>query len=618
MREYKIKSKGTLRTLIMRSAMGYSWHPGHSGGALRYLNPIKEQRLANLVEELCRDQESPSRYEVANLALSMRQEMLLEAHSSLIKRRCVVLASKLEKQALAPTLSWLQGFCDRHDLKTTTAQFVERERTLSCNRAVVLEYWLKFLPLFNRDPRLIFGADETDMRPSNRFKVIAPLNTPGLTHDEVAAKHITAMCAHSAGGVAVPPFILLSQMAKLPPELTGLGTSGPEVAWYGTSEKGYMTEKTFYIWAFMFVTWLTGYRATVLPESLQKANVLLVIDGCLAHGAPEAMHLFAKHNVTVLVLPAHTSHLLQPFDVVLAAPLKASFRHFLSEEKAKLRNAPLTKAAKTRLILVRAFIRSWRTVATPENCARSFEAVGIFPLSPFVVLNSPFVTDAKTVQADNHLNMKILTDSGVVSDLDSSLKRERFPEMEHPADAHEYEKLVAFFKGQKNGALLSQPTALFWFDASGRWFVVRSHNCLPIPPVRPDIVLAMIRKLTVNCEEDADELLSFSREQDDTIARLSSDVVRTAALELSKGVALKLAADRITTLHPVLTDKITGEISNWIEQNIADSDLAPATKETLLRNVKHCSDIAMHEALRTLSNEDVADDQADHTKSVHD
>ena len=155
--------------------------------------------------------------------------MLVEAQSALIKRRCVVLAKNLETKAIAPTLPWLHHFCHRHSLATTAARFVERERTLSCNRAVILEYWLRFLPLFNRDPRLIFGADETDMRPGSRFKVIAPSDTPGLTHDEVPAKHITAMCAHSAGGAAVPPFIVLSQLRKLPPELAGLDTNSPEM-----------------------------------------------------------------------------------------------------------------------------------------------------------------------------------------------------------------------------------------------------------------------------------------------------------------------------------------------------------------------------------------------------
>lgn len=132
---------------------------------------------------------------------------------------------------------------------------------------------MRFLPLFNRDPRLIFGADETDMRPGSHFKVVAPSDRPGLTHDEVLAKHITAMCAQSAGGAAVPPFILLSQLGKLPPELAGLDTNSPDVAWYGSSEKGYMTEKMFYVWTVLFLTWLTVYRATVLPDSLRTSKL---------------------------------------------------------------------------------------------------------------------------------------------------------------------------------------------------------------------------------------------------------------------------------------------------------------------------------------------------------
>ena len=609
MREYQIKSKGTMKTLILRTAMGYEWHPGHAGGALSYLNAAKEERLAHLIEDLCHDQESPSRFEVANMALAMRQEMLIEAQSSLVKRRCVKLAKNLESQAIAPTLSWLHHFCRRRGLETTAARFVERERTLSCNRAVILEYWLRFLPLFNRDPRLIFGADETDMRPGSRFKVVAPSDIPGLTHDEVPAKHITAMCAHSAGGAAVPPFILLSQLGKLPPELAGLDTNSPDVAWYGSSEKGYMTEKMFYVWAVLFLTWLTGYRATVLPDSLRTSNILLVIDGCLAHGAPEAIHLFARHNVTVVVLPAHTSHLLQPFDVVLAAPLKASFRHFVCEEKAKVRGIEMSKAAKTRLVLVRAFIRSWRTVATPSNCARSFESVGIFPLSPFIVLNSPFVTDSNTVEADRQLNMKVLTDPTVLATLDSSLRRERLPEISNPADVVAYDSIIAFFRSQKNGSLLSRPPTLFWFDQAGRWFVLRSNDAAPIEPLPPHVIMTMIRRLTVNCQEDADELLKFNAEQNETGVRLSEDVVRTAAIELSKEVALKFASERITTLTPVITQGIVNEVSNWIEQNVKQSELAQATKELLLGNIQSCSHIAIREALCLLSDPETAGPQ---------
>ena len=121
--------------------------------------------------------------------------------------------------------------------------------------------------------------------------------------------------------------------------------------------------------------------------------------------------------------------------------------------------------------------------------------------------------------------------------------------------------------------------------------------------------MTMIRRLTVNCQEDADELLKFNAEQNETGVRLSEDVVRTAAIELSKEVALKFASERITTLTPVITQRIVNEVSNWIEQNVKQSELAQATKELLLGNIQSFSHIAIREALCLLSDPETAGPQ---------
>lgn len=601
MTEYGITSKGVMRTLVWRTALGYNWYPGHPGGSLPYLNASKEERLLHLIESACQEQESHSAVEVTKLALELRQEMMLEARSALIKRRCTTLASKIHNNIFPPSSSWLHGFCRRHGLQTTNARFVERERTWACNRSVITEYWLRFLPYFNRDPRLIFGADETDMRPGSRFKVVTPSGHPGFTHDEEVAKHITAMCAHSAGGASVPPFILLSQLVKLPQDLAAPEICSPDVAWFASSDKGYMTEKTFYIWTCMFLAWLSGYRASVLPDCLKQANILLVMDGCLAHGAPEALHLFAKHNVTVLILPAHTTHLLQPFDVVLAGPLKAAFRHYVAEEKAKLRDVPLTGAARSRSILVRAFIHAWRSVATPGACARSFEAVGIFPISPFVVLESPFVTDTTTSEADKNLNMKLVTDPGVMQLLDSQLKRPRFPEASHPVDLGGESNVINFFRSGDHGRLLSGMPTLFWVDGQGRWSVVSRNVSSPITPVRPDVLLAIMKRLTIDAQKDGEEILHFQSEQDQAASNLRGHVVRTAALQLSKEIALNLAVERIQTIEHLLSEKVATDVRQCILARLEEAEIAPTTRDVILENVNECSILAIHGALHLLT-----------------
>ena len=121
--------------------------------------------------------------------------------------------------------------------------------------------------------------------------------------------------------------------------------------------------------------------------------------------------------------------------------------------------------------------------------------------------------------------------------------------------------------------------------------------------------MTMIKRLTVTCQEDGDELLKFNAEQAETGARLSDDVVRSAAMELSKGVALKFATERITTLAPVITQGIVNEVTAWIETNVRESDMAPATKELLLNNIQSCSHLAMQEALCLLSAPETAGPQ---------
>ena len=61
--------------------------------------------------------------------------------------------------------------------------------------------------------------DETDMRPGRRFTVVVPQEMGGHVSEDEASEHISAVCAHSTAGVALPPMVLLSNKAKLPKDL---------------------------------------------------------------------------------------------------------------------------------------------------------------------------------------------------------------------------------------------------------------------------------------------------------------------------------------------------------------------------------------------------------------
>ena len=232
---------------------------------------------------------------------------------------------------------------------------------------------------------------------------------------------------------------------------------------------------------------------------------------------------------------------------------------------------------------------------------RSFGAVGIFPISPYVVLESPFVTDVSPAEADKNLNMKLFTDPGVMQFLDSQLKRPRFPEADHPVELCGQSNVITFFKSGEHGRLLSEMPTLFWIN-DGRWTVVSRNTSPALTPVRPEVLLAIMKRLTTDSQKDGEEMLHFQSDQNQAAVHLRGDVVRSAALQLSKEIALKLAVERIQTLEHVLTEKLATDVRQLILSHLQDAEIAPTIREVILENVNECSIIAIQGALQMLTN----------------
>jgi hypothetical protein len=106
--------------------------------------------------------------------------------------------------------------------------------------------------------------------------------------------------------------------------------------------------------------------------------------------------IFLLNRIDVLVLPAHSSHLLQMFDVVVATPLKTAFKQeFDLRIPAFARKAEENRvnAQRLRMVLVKSFLNGLRKGATPGNIVARFEAMGVVPFNPEVQLSSQFAVD---------------------------------------------------------------------------------------------------------------------------------------------------------------------------------------------------------------------------------
>jgi hypothetical protein len=90
-----------------------------------------------------------------------------------------------------------------------------------------------------------------------------------------------------------------------------------------------------------------------------------------------------KARIIIGLLPAHSTHIMQPLDVGCFGPLSQAYSKALEEMQSSL---PLASGI-TQADFWRLFEHSWVVSFTEKNIISSFEATGLYPFSPEKVLN---------------------------------------------------------------------------------------------------------------------------------------------------------------------------------------------------------------------------------------
>jgi len=240
--------------------------------------------------------------------------------------------------------------------------------------------------MLNRGPRLMWNADETQINTAKRFRVLCERKKKPLLTSENKLPHLTASMSISASGHLLRPLIIL-------PNLQNLKTLAL-LQWHcelATSSNGRITKDLWVYFALFFASQVTAYRTT-LTENLRTQEMLLIADGHRARLSWAAAAILKRFNIALPVLPAHSSHLPQHFDVSAASPLKAAFKAEPEKRIYRLPEAEPGKRQKTailRQIMVGSFLDAMRKAETIGNIKAGFAAAGIAPLIYPVGRTSP-------------------------------------------------------------------------------------------------------------------------------------------------------------------------------------------------------------------------------------
>jgi DDE superfamily endonuclease/Tc5 transposase DNA-binding domain/helix-turn-helix, Psq domain len=268
---------------------------------------------------------------------------------------------------------WIQRFITRHlELQTIAARQIESARHQDATHEA-LQHWFtvlesKFLER-NYDLCNIYNMDESGFgigtSQTNRVVVDATMRThwklvPGRQ------EWVSVIECISADKCALPPLVIFKATT-----IDSAWSANPQVFnWrFSASTKGWTSN----VHGLQWLQWVFE------PETREKASGkprLLIADGHDSHITGNFIAHCMQHNIDLLILPPHCSHILQPLDVGVFGPLKTA----LSVETDQLTRTSMRRIQKVEWIEM--YYKARMRAISSSNIEGAWRGAGIYPLNP--------------------------------------------------------------------------------------------------------------------------------------------------------------------------------------------------------------------------------------------
>jgi DDE superfamily endonuclease len=182
---------------------------------------------------------------------------------------------------------------------------------------------------------------------------------------------VTAIECICADGTAIPPLIIFKAKKLLtewvPADICNEWRVACNTKGWTSNEHG--------------MKWLRQCFEPLTREKATGRYRLLICDGHDSHITGELIGHYMDHNIVLFILPPHSSHLTQPFDVGVFRPLKK----YMSNAIQPLIQTGVARIQKVEWLT--AYVAAHRNAFTIQNIRGGFRGTGIYPFLPTKVLN---------------------------------------------------------------------------------------------------------------------------------------------------------------------------------------------------------------------------------------
>ena len=280
-----------------------------------------------------------------------------------------------------PGYKWWKGFLQRFpQLVDRKPQHLPKHRAIAGTEATVQGFLAKVSDLLQSlnlthlhdlNERL-WNCDESGVCTSVASTTVLARRGAKWVHETTggSGREVTTIhLAGSASGRRLPPFVVYKGKHLYSTWTNG----GPAGARYSVSESGWMEKENF-------LSWFEKLFLPSVKAQLDSGPVVLIFDGHHSHISIKLLELARANNVHLVCLPAHTSHILQPLDVGVFGPMKATWKRVLKEYKTSTRAANVTKEVFPSLLK-----QLLESSFCPEHIRAGFRGSGLYPLKPSAI-----------------------------------------------------------------------------------------------------------------------------------------------------------------------------------------------------------------------------------------
>jgi len=263
---------------------------------------------------------------------------------------------------------WLRGFLSRHPCLSI------REPTgTSLNRAIGFNWTSvnKFQDILADElekkkysAQQVWNMDESGLSTVQKpGKILAPKGKRqiGKMTSNERGHTTTVICAVSASGSYIPPLFIFARkrmndqlMRGSPPGSIGMCTSS---GWTDSE---------------IFIKWLQHFVS--VTRCSPDFPALIILDGHHSHKTLQAIDFAREHGITLLTLPPHSTHKLQPLDKSFFGALKSAYN---VSTDSWLRCHPGKRV--TTYDITEIFSQAYGKCATVEKATTGFAVTGIWP-----------------------------------------------------------------------------------------------------------------------------------------------------------------------------------------------------------------------------------------------